>query len=155
MKRKIEPPRGNVALTDISVGEDRLRKLDPNLVDTLADSMRERGQLQPISIRHRQGKYELISGLHRLEAARKLGWKTVRAEIDYKSTTADMLLAEIDENLMRGELSEAERAIHVAKRKELYDRINFRRALRTVIVFAILVIIVTIVAIIVVFGRIL
>ena len=28
MKKKIEPPRGYVALTDISVGEGRLRKLD-------------------------------------------------------------------------------------------------------------------------------
>jgi len=154
MKKKIEPPRGNVALTNISVGEDRLRKLDPNLVDTLADSMRERGQLQPISLRHRQGKYELISGLHRLEAARKLGWKTMHAVIDYKSTTADMFLAEIDENLIRGELSESERAIHVAKRKELNEGIKFSRALRAVIVFAILVyIVVIIIAIIVIFGR--
>ena len=149
MKKKIEPPRGYVALTDISVGEGRLRKLDPRLVDALAKSMRDRGQLQPISVRHRQGKYELISGHHRLEAARKLGWKTMRAEIDYNSTTTDMLLAEIDENLMRGELSEAERAIHAAKRKELYEGIKFWRTLRTVIVFAIFVIIV---AIIVIFG---
>jgi anti-sigma-K factor RskA len=65
-----------------------------------------------------------------------------------------MLLAEIDENLMRGALSEAERAINVAKRKELYEGIKFWRALRAIIVFAIPVIIVVIlVAFIVIFGR--
>ena len=153
MKKKIEP-RGNVALTDISVGDDRLRKLDPHLVDALADSMRERGQLQPISIRHRLGNYQLISGLHRLEAARKLGWETVRAEIDYISTPEDMIFAEIDENLMRGELSEAERAFYVAKRKELYERIKLWRALRAVAVFAIpIIIVVIIVTMIVILGR--
>ena len=62
----------------------------------------------------------------------------MRAEIDYNSTTTDMLLAEIDENLMRKKLSEAERAIHAAKRKELYEGIKFWRTLRTVIAFAIL-----------------
>lgn len=34
----------------------------------------------------------------------------------------DLALAEIDENLARGDLSPAERAIHVQKRKEVYER---------------------------------
>jgi ParB family chromosome partitioning protein len=34
------------------------------------------------------------------------------------------LLAEIDENLIRAELSPAERALHIAHRKELYEKIH-------------------------------
>jgi hypothetical protein len=33
-------------------------------------------------------------------------------------------LAEIDENLIRAELSPAERAVHIGKRKELYEKIH-------------------------------
>jgi ParB family chromosome partitioning protein len=110
--------RDNIALSDIHVSEGRLRKLDPKLVDTLAESMREQGQLQPIYLRNRRGRYELISGRHRLEAAKKLNMR-IRAEINFNLNYDDMLLAEIDENLIRGELDALERAEHMAKRKEL------------------------------------
>jgi ParB/RepB/Spo0J family partition protein len=75
--------RDNIALSDIHVSEDRLRKLVPKLVDTLAESMREQGQLQPILLRHRRDGYELISGQHRLEAAKKLNKKSIRAEVNF------------------------------------------------------------------------
>lgn len=36
----------------------------------------------------------------------------------------EALLAEIDENLIRSELSPAERALHTSRRKELYDAVH-------------------------------
>jgi ParB family transcriptional regulator, chromosome partitioning protein len=108
-------------LSDIHGREGRLRKLDPKLVDTLAESMREQGQLQPILLRNRRNGYELISGRHRLEAAKKLN-KRVQAVINFNLNDDDMLLAEIDENLIRGELDALERSEHMAKRKEIYER---------------------------------
>ncbi|HEV7909582.1 MAG TPA: ParB/RepB/Spo0J family partition protein [Methylocella sp.] len=113
--------RDNIALSDIHVSEDRLRKLDPKLVDTLAESMRGQGQLQPILVRHRRDRYDLISGRHRLEAAKKLNMR-IRAEVNFNFNGDDMLLAEIDENLIRGELTPAEQAEHLVKRKEIYER---------------------------------
>jgi ParB/RepB/Spo0J family partition protein len=113
--------RDNIALSDIHVREGRLRKLDPKLVDTLAESMREQGQLQPILLRNRRNGYELIYGRHRLEAAKKLKMR-IRAEVNFNLNDDDMLLAEIDENLIRGELDALERSEHMVKRKELYER---------------------------------
>jgi ParB/RepB/Spo0J family partition protein len=111
----------NIALSDIHVSENRQRKLDPKLVDTLAESMREQGQLQPIYLRNRRDGYELISGQHRLEAAKKLNMR-VQAVVNFNLNDDDMLLAEIDENLIRGELTPAEHSEHLAKRKEIYER---------------------------------
>jgi ParB family transcriptional regulator, chromosome partitioning protein len=114
--------RVNIALSDIHISEDRLRKFDPKLADTLAESMREQGQLQPILLRNRRDGYELISGRHRLEAAKKLNMRRIRAEVNFNLNADDMRLAEIDENLIRGELDALERAEHMVKRKEIYER---------------------------------
>jgi ParB/RepB/Spo0J family partition protein len=74
--------------------------------ETLANSMRELGQLQPIVVcpNPRIG-YTLIAGRHRLEAALKLEWETIRAEVRTDVKGEDIVLAEIDENLARGELT--------------------------------------------------
>src|SRR5690606_821227 len=56
-------------------------------------------------------------------AAKKLGWETIRCYVLPSETSADDLrLSEIDENLARGELSPAERALHIAERKAIYER---------------------------------
>jgi ParB family chromosome partitioning protein len=67
--------------------------------------------------------YQLIAGLHRLEAVRKLGRATIQAGV-VKGLDADQaLLDEIDENLIRAELSPAERALHLSIRKRLYEKL--------------------------------
>jgi hypothetical protein len=52
----------------------RLRKLGPEKVAELAQSMERTGLLQPIVVQQAAIGYGLIAGYHRLEAARKLGW---------------------------------------------------------------------------------
>ncbi len=51
--------------------KDGRRKLDTDHVKELADSIQELGLLNPITI---DREYFLIAGLHRLEAAKMLGW---------------------------------------------------------------------------------
>jgi hypothetical protein len=70
------------------------------------------------------GRYTLIAGWHRLAAAEKLGWKKIRAEIREGLDADAAELAEIDENLIRAELSPAERALHFGKRKRLYEKVH-------------------------------
>jgi ParB family chromosome partitioning protein len=115
----------NIKLADIHVAPNRrLRAIRTDLVDYLAESMKERGLLQPITARRRSdGGYSLVSGWHRFEAAKLLAWSTIAVTVtDIDDDEAE--LAEIDENLIRGELSPAERALHVGRRKELYEKLH-------------------------------
>jgi len=60
--------------------------------------------------------YTLLAGLHRLEAAKLLGWETIKAEVISGSQLEDELI-EIDENLIRNDLTVLEQAETVAKKK--------------------------------------
>jgi hypothetical protein len=115
----------DIELTGIHVSLGRrLRAVRDDLVAELAQSMKKQGLLQPITVRPRSdGRYSLVIGWHRLEAAKLLGWSTIAATVtDLDDDEAE--LAEIDENLIRGELSPAERALHVGRRKELYEKLH-------------------------------
>ena len=116
----------NIKLADIHVAPNRrLRAIRTDLVDDLAESMKERGLLQPITARRRSdGGYSLVSGRHRFEAAKLLAWSTIAVTVTDIDDDDEAELAEIDENLIRGELSPAERALHVGRRKELYEKLH-------------------------------
>jgi hypothetical protein len=87
--------------------------------------MADQGQLQPIVVRRDSGDgYCLVAGLHRLEAARKLNWKEIRCSV-FDDMDADRAeLVEIDENLIRANLTPAEEAAHMGRRKQLYERLH-------------------------------
>jgi ParB-like nuclease domain len=119
------PETQTLALSDIAVAKNRLRALRDENVTALAQSMADQGLLQPIVVRpHKGGGYWLIAGLHRFEAAKKLNWKVMNCFVldDIDADQAELI--EIDENLIRAELSPAERAIHIGKRKELYEKLH-------------------------------
>jgi N6-adenosine-specific RNA methylase IME4/ParB-like chromosome segregation protein Spo0J len=128
---KAAPPRGtpdtirDVGLSGITVLPDRMRLLRPEVVHELAISMQACGQLQPIVLRpHDSIGFVLVAGRHRLEAARSLKWDSISAIVRAGLKADTALLAEIDENLARGELSPAERAAHIGRRKELYEALH-------------------------------
>jgi N6-adenosine-specific RNA methylase IME4 len=114
-----------VALTGIGVLPHRLRALRSDVVAELAASMRERGLLHPIVLRAQDGSgYWLVAGRHRLEAAKSLGWKAIMANVVTGFDAVAAELAEIDENLIRADLTPAERADHQARRKKLYEQLH-------------------------------
>ncbi len=65
-------------IDDIYVPVKRRRTLDEKTVEAIAESMIEQGQLTAILVREGRGRYVLVEGLHRLEAARALGEATIR-----------------------------------------------------------------------------
>ncbi|MCR9139841.1 MAG: ParB N-terminal domain-containing protein [Alphaproteobacteria bacterium] len=68
-------------IEDIYVPVKRMKTLDISVVDEIAESMLEKGQLTPILVRNGKDRYVLIEGLHRLEACKALGEETVVGSI--------------------------------------------------------------------------
>ncbi|MCP4315176.1 MAG: ParB N-terminal domain-containing protein [Hyphomicrobiales bacterium] len=65
----------------IYVPVKRMKTLDAAVVDEIAESMLEEGQLTPILVRADGDRYVLIEGLHRLEACKALGEDTVEGMV--------------------------------------------------------------------------
>ena len=107
------------------------RDLYKPAVASIAASMKEIGQLTPIFVRAAnipikgvmEPGYLLIAGNHRVEAARQLGW----SEIDARVMVGESLeaeLIEIDENLCRAELTAAQRASAIKRRKQIWEALH-------------------------------
>lgn len=104
-------------IDEIIIPSKRKRFIARGKVKELAESIKEIGLLQPIIVTINK---VLISGLHRLEACKLLDWQEVDCvEKDYSELDAE--LAEIDENLIRAELTTLERGEHLLRRKEIYE----------------------------------
>lgn len=99
----------------IKIPEKRLRS--ENDWSALAESIGMIGLLNPITV---TGDGVLVSGLHRLRACSHLGWEKIPVYV----TDVPAELAEIDENLIRVELTALERAEHLARRKQLYEAMH-------------------------------
>jgi sulfiredoxin len=69
--------RETLAIVDIYVPVKRRATRDQKRVSEIAASILEKGQQTPILVRADGARYVLVEGLHRLEAAKALGEKTV------------------------------------------------------------------------------
>jgi ParB family chromosome partitioning protein len=108
-----------IKISEIRINQFR-RRADFSKVEELAQSMREIGLLNPITVSRDNS---LIAGLHRIEAVKLLGWEEIDANIvDVDGLRAE--LAEIDENLMRNELHYIDRGRQLARRKEIYEELH-------------------------------
>lgn len=106
--------------------EQRLRSLSSIKVELLTESMGEIGLQQPISIWSPDlDTAVLVAGLHRLEAAKKLGWDEIDCVyVDMDETTREMW--EIAENLHRAGLTKEERDRHIRRYAELLELKNLQ-----------------------------
>jgi ParB/RepB/Spo0J family partition protein len=115
----------NISLSGIAVRPDRMRRLRPEVVDELAESINTLGLLQPVVVRPGgNGGHVLVVGAHRVEATKRLEHESIAAIVLDGLDADEALLAEIDENLIRADLSPAERALHLAERKRLYEKLK-------------------------------
>ncbi len=69
--------RETFAVADIYVPTKRRATLEQKRVDEIAVSMLDNGQQTPILVRADGSRFVLVEGLHRLEAAKALGEKTI------------------------------------------------------------------------------
>lgn len=112
-----------IRLDSVDIGE-RLRSVDEDYARLIAESMAESGQITAIDVRRpASGQYRLIAGAHRVSAARMLGWTEIDAIVREVADLAAELL-EIDENLIRRELSELDRAAFLSRRKAIHEAMH-------------------------------
>ena len=80
-------------------------KLDPDdeMDRRFVKSIQEHGILQPIVVRPVEGGHELVFGTRRLDAARRLGMKTIPARI-CEATDEQVVLVVKAERSLRGRL---------------------------------------------------
>lgn len=111
------------------------REFNHDEIASLAESLRNHQQLQPILVRMVNGRYQLISGERRLRATIHAGLQSIRAEV---READDRLVAElaIIENLQRKDLNPIEKAMsfrryideHQCKQDDLARRLSIDRS---------------------------
>lgn len=85
-------------------------------ITELANSIKTIGLINPITVTH---DHKLVCGHHRLKACESLGFELIPAQV-LTMSDVEARIAEIDENLIRNELTVLEQSKQLAERKSLY-----------------------------------
>lgn len=111
-----------IKIEDIRANKNQpRRKFDEDKIEELAKSIKNHGVLQPILLRRKNSKYELVAGERRWRAAIKAGLDTIPAIIKDISDTDTLEIALI-ENIQREDLNPIEEALAY---KELMEKFEF------------------------------
>lgn len=93
------------------------RKRQLKNIEPLKESIKELGLLNPITVNKHK---VLVSGYHRLQACKELGWQEIPVTImNFDNLEAE--LAQIDENIVRNQLTVLENAEQLKRRKDIYE----------------------------------
>lgn len=132
----IEPPKRPLSVDDgDSVGVTAMIELnrvrpnrmqpredfDPVAMEDLKKSIKEKGVIQPITVRRIEGGYEIIAGERRVRASVEIGMEKVPAYILDIETDAEMLELALIENVQRDNLNPIEVALGYRRLMEECD----------------------------------
>jgi ParB family chromosome partitioning protein len=116
-----------IKLSDIVVSEFNTRKdlqagIEDAGLDELANSIREKGLLNPITVMRRatDGKYLLIAGQRRFLACTRIGLQTIPAIIRDNMNDTDATIISLIENVHRADMNPIDKARAYAKIYEKY-----------------------------------
>ena len=125
MRREVKPEQlKNIPLDSIRPSPKQVRKdFDRDKLKRLARSIRERGLLQPITVRKKGEIYEIVHGERRYRAFKLICRKTIPAFVR-KTTGKDMLIDGLIENILREDLKPIEKSKGLL---ELFKTINPKR----------------------------
>ena len=125
-----------IALTQIETNPFQPRaRFDEEAMQELAESIRQQGIIQPITVRQLgPGQYQLISGERRLQASRRAGLESIPAYVR-KADDQQMLELALIENIQRENLNAIEIALSFQrlvsecnlKQEELGERVGKKR----------------------------
>lgn len=105
---------------------DRLREVDQDWAAILAETFRRDGQVrQPIEVRRpiEGGRYRLVTGAHRVTGAILAELPVINALV-FEGSDLEAELREIEENLVRHELTELDKATFLARHKAVHEALH-------------------------------
>jgi len=94
----------NLYLKDIVQNGNSRTDYKDNAMAMLMGSIKENGLLQPIGVRKKDDKYEVVFGNRRLIAITKLGWTRIPA-IEFPFEDKESILSNLTENIARHDLN--------------------------------------------------
>lgn len=112
ISQETEPQTGvrELGIEDVESNADQPRKnFDAQALNELAQSIKEKGIIQPIIVEARDGKYQIVAGERRFRAAKIAGLSTVPAIVRVYNETEKLQIALV-ENLQRENLNPIEEA---------------------------------------------
>lgn len=117
-----------IPINEIKI-EERLRDTkDKEHINTLINSIESSGLYQPIIINKDN---VLVSGYYRLQACKMLGHKTIDCQI-VKYDKKQNELIQIEENLIRKDLSALEKIYHITQQKNLYESLGYTSTTKSI-----------------------
>ncbi|WP_293814892.1 ParB/RepB/Spo0J family partition protein [uncultured Parolsenella sp.] len=103
-------PEASLPITSIVTNPDQPRKsFDETQLSELSDSIKQNGVLQPILVRKKGDKYEIVAGERRYQASKLAGLKEIPA-IVRAIDDAEVFQLALIENLQRSDLTPIEEA---------------------------------------------
>ena len=110
---------------------DYARPISETAIELLMQSIERLGLLQPIIVvaaKVNRGVlcdgWRIVAGHHRVEAHRRLGRDGIEATVMASTSHIETELIEIDENLCRAELTPAQRAVAINRRKQIWEALH-------------------------------
>ena len=105
MKERIE----DIEIDKIGILDNTRLRIHKSELDSLMEDIKHRGLLQPIGVLDNEGKFILRFGNRRLEACKRLGWKTIPSHVVEKKLSVDQFMSDnFAENVERADISPIE-----------------------------------------------
>jgi|TARA_B110000116_G_scaffold37039_1_gene29154 ParB family chromosome partitioning protein len=105
------PGVSKISLKYIKPNPDQPRRdFNEKLLEDLCNSIKEKGIITPITVRERDGSYEIIAGERRWRAAKKAKLRSVPAYVININNASEMMEVALIENIQRESLNPIEEA---------------------------------------------
>lgn len=111
MSQIVEVPLHLLVLSKHNVRKDLAAGQEDAGIDELAQSIRSKGLISPLTVRKaKDGRYEVISGQRRMAACKKIGLDPVRCIVRDDLTDSDAAAISLIENVHRADMNPMDKA---------------------------------------------
>ena len=110
----------NIVISEFNTRKDLESGTEDAGLDDLAESIRQRGLINPIMVRTKgDGKFEIIAGQRRFLAVKKLGLLSIEAVVNDSLDDSEATVVSLIENVHRAEMHPIDKA---RAYKQIHDR---------------------------------